>query len=154
MGQACDPTSGQCASFCNTNVHCPDGEKCVEPSGCVPVCQGVSCPTSFACDPKSGQCVDTSCANITCFPPQTCMGGICVTPDGGGTGGSGAGGSGNGGSGNGGAPETSSSSSSGAPGAAGKCGCRVPGDTEEAPLSGAGALALLGIAAAFMRKRR
>lgn len=155
-GEACDETTGQCVGFCNDDVHCPAGEKCIEPAGCVPLCQGVSCPDKFACDPQTGKCVDTTCENVTCFPPQVCMGGVCVTPDGGATGGGGQGGGGTGGEG--GAPTSSSSSGSGeggggaSPGDPSKCGCSIPG--EEAPFSGAGALALLGLAAAIARRRR
>lgn len=154
MGQTCDAASGQCVSFCNNDVHCPAGQKCIEPTGCVPLCQGVSCPKDFACDPQTGECVDTSCENVTCFPPQTCVGGVCVTPDGGATGGGGQGGTGGEG---GGSMTTSSSGSSGGganPGDPAKCGCRIPGEPDADPLPGAGALALLGIAAAIARRRR
>jgi MYXO-CTERM domain-containing protein len=152
-GQTCDATSGTCVSFCNGNVHCPQGEKCVDPDGCVPVCQGVQCPTNFACDPMTGQCVDMSCANVTCFPPQVCMGGVCVAPDGGAGGQGGAGGGGGATSSSSGNPETSTSSS-GAPGAKGKCGCRIVGEPDEGPLSIAGALGVLGLVAAGLRRRR
>ncbi|APR81196.1 internalin, putative [Minicystis rosea] len=154
VGQTCDGTTGQCISFCNGNVHCPAGQKCDDTAGgCIPFCQGVTCPQDFACDPESGQCVDVSCEDVTCFPPQVCEKGKCVTPDGGTAGGAGGGGTGGaGGEATGGAP--SSSSSSGDPGDQGSCGCRVPGEPDEAPLGSAGALALLGLAAAAMRRRK
>ncbi|MFT3768251.1 MAG: MopE-related protein [Minicystis sp.] len=156
-GQTCEATTGQCVSFCNNNVHCPAGQKCDDTAGgCIPNCQGKSCPDKFACDPMDGECKDVSCENVTCFPPQKCENGACVTPDGGGTGGGGSGGSGSsssGGSATGGAA-SGSSSSGGDTGDKGKCGCRIPGEPDEAPLSGAGALALVGLAAAAMRRRR
>ena len=152
MGQICNATTGACESFCNANVSCPSGQKCVDPDGCVPLCQGVTCPSKWECDPEDGQCKDTACAEVTCFAPQVCEGGVCVLPDGGGSGGNGAGGKGGvGGEGG----DAGGGSSSGKPdsGDEGSCGCRVPGE-DRAPLSGALALSLLGVVAAFARRRR
>ena len=152
VGQICNATTGACESFCNANVSCPSGQKCVDPDGCVPLCQGVTCPSKWECDPEDGQCKDTACAEVTCFAPQVCEGGVCVLPDGGGSGGNGAGGKGGvGGEGG----DAGGGSSSGKPdsGDEGSCGCRVPGE-DRAPLSGALALSLLGVAAAFARRRR
>jgi hypothetical protein len=153
MGETCDGNTGMCVSFCNKGVMCPQGQKCVDPDGCVPLCQGVTCPGVTTCDPTTGMCVDMTCVGVTCFAPEVCVDGQCVTPDGGASGG--AGGSG-----------TSTSSSSGGhtggaggggagggnPGAKGKCGCRLVGEPDEAPLPAACAIALIGLAAA--RRRR
>ncbi len=99
-GQTCDPTSGTCVSFCNSDVKCPLGQKCVDPTGCVPLCTGVKCTGVDTCDPTTGQCVDVTCAHVTCFAPEVCMGGLCVTPDGGAPdGGASSGGAGGGSSG-------------------------------------------------------
>jgi hypothetical protein len=154
QGQSCDPTSGMCVGFCNPSVMCPQGQKCQDGVGCVPLCTGVSCQSGFMCDPTTGQCVDTACQNVTCFPPQVCVMGACVTPDGGATGGSGGqGGAGSGG--HGGAMSSSSSSGEGGanPGAKGKCGCLVPG--ESAPVEPVSALLVLaGLSSLGLRRKR
>src|SRR5262249_45646026 len=138
-----------CVSFCNPEVMCPVGQKCAEPDGCVPNCQGVTCDDGQECDPQSGNCVDTGCA-MACFPPTVCMNGQCVNPTGSGSGGGsgtasgGTGGKGEGGSGFGG--------SSDAAGQNGGC-CGVAGG--EAPNGhGAAALALLGLGIAAASRRR
>lgn len=150
-GETCDPTTGICETFCNVDTKCPAGQKCVEPDGCVPVCKGVTCPDKWTCDQTTGVCVDTSCEGISCFSPQVCVAGQCVTPDGG-TGGGGFGGGGSGGAGGTTTSTPSGSSGAGDAGEKSGCGCRLPG--EEAPLSCAGALALLGLAALTVRRRR
>lgn len=146
--QTCDAATGKCVSLCNGNVHCPAGQKCDLAAGCVPNCQGVTCPQKLTCDPADGQCKDTSCDGVTCFAPQVCVGGACVDPTDGGTGGAGGGGTGGAGG-----TSTGSGGAGANSGDAGTCGCRVVGEPEERPLSAA-ALALLGIAAAFARRRR
>ena len=155
-GQTCEASTGTCVDFCSSGVQCPAGQHCVAPDGCVPVCKGVMCPDKSTCDPVSGKCVDMSCVGVTCFAPQTCVGGACVTADGGTDGGDTDGGGGTGGASSG----THGSASGGAGGAGGngvgakgKCGCRVVGDPDEAPLSGAGVMALVGLAAAAARRR-
>lgn len=150
-GEHCDPTTGTCVTFCNMSVVCPDGQKCVDSVGCVPLCSGVSCPIDYVCNPKTGMCEDTACQNVTCFPPQVCMDGVCVAPPDG-TGGGGAGG------GNGGSPSTGgggnggNGGSGGSSGDPGTCGCEVPG----APAGGPAALilALAGMAGLGARRRR
>lgn len=140
--QTCDPTTGTCVDFCNPSVVCPADEKCVAPTGCVPLCEGVTCDPGLTCDPKTGKCADLSCVNVTCFAPTVCVGGKCVTPDGGGAGGSGAGGSGG---------STSSGLDAGVPGERpdpgdeGSCGCRVPGGSTSPNDSGWGWLLALAL---------
>src|SRR6185369_13514671 len=95
--QHCDPMLGMCVDFCNPDVKCPEGQKCLAPIGCVPLCTDVMCPMGFVCDPKTGMCKDPACDNVTCFPPQVCVMGQCMDP---GTGSGGTGGAGgNGGTG-------------------------------------------------------
>jgi uncharacterized protein (TIGR03382 family) len=53
--QTCDPQTGSCRAFCNPGVVCPSGEKCVSPTGCVPLCTGVVCPAGATC--VAGGCV-------------------------------------------------------------------------------------------------
>jgi MYXO-CTERM domain-containing protein len=153
-GQTCDPSTGTCIDFCSSGVQCPEGQKCSPTDGCVPVCTGVTCPTKFTCDPMTGTCVDTSCANVTCLAPTVCMGGVCVTPDGGGS--SSGSMSSSSGSGSTGTEGGSHGSGSGGadPGDQGTCGCRAVGEGDEGPLSAAGGLALLGVAIALARRKR
>ncbi len=145
--ETCDPVTGTCVGFCNPNVVCPDGQKCVDPTGCVPLCTDVTCQTGFACDPKTGQCAD-NCANVGCLSPDVCVDGVCV-PGSGQGGQGGAGGTGISGS-------STSESSSGTAGGTGivteSSGCSCTLANEQAGREGAlFALASLGV---FMSRRR
>lgn len=154
-GQICDPNVAGCVDFCNGNVHCPEGEKCLAPLGCVPNCSDVTCDAGSECDPATGQCVDVSCVNVTCFPPTVCVDGVCVDQGTGGAGGAGGSG-GAGGAGGAGGGETAGAGASGpAPGAGddGGCGCRLAGERESTS-----PWALIGLATALLaaggRRRR
>jgi MYXO-CTERM domain-containing protein len=145
--ETCDPQTGQCVPFCNSKVACPNGEKCVDPTGCVPNCQGVTCQTGFQCDPKTGNCVD-KCQNVNCLLPDVCKDGMCVP---GGTGGAG---------GQGGGSSTQSSASAGGQGGGtghvtkgNGCGCRTAGDDSEDSSLPLG-IAAVGAFFALRRARR
>lgn len=147
--QSCDPATGTCVDFCNPSVQCPEGQKCLAPTGCVPSCEGVTCGPGLECNPKSGMCEDLSCVNVTCFAPSVCVKGECVTPDGGGAGGGDAG---TGSAAGGGAETGAGGSGRPDPGEEGSCGCRVPGG---APLpAGLGWMAAAGLGLAAIRRRR
>jgi len=141
QGDSCEPGSGDCVGFCNPDVTCPDGQKCLEPDGCVPVCTGVVCEQGFECDPATGGCVDR-CADVTCFDPDVCVDGECVAGEGG-SGGAAQGGGGTGGVSSGGAGSDSGADSG--------CNCSLERDDRR---SGAELLALLGLAAVLARRRR
>ncbi|MFO0618803.1 MAG: putative metal-binding motif-containing protein [Polyangiaceae bacterium] len=142
--ETCDPATGQCVPFCHPGVVCPDGEKCVDPQGCVPNCEGVTCDPGFACDPKTGQCHD-KCDGVSCFAPLVCVDGQCVesmtTTSGSTTASSGTG-----------------SSSGGQGGASGQvspgsgCGCRIDGQADARDV-GAALLAMVGLAGVAARRR-
>jgi len=158
-GQTCDPGTGTCVDFCAASVvTCPEGQHCVAPDGCVPLCKDVTCTAPAMCDPSTGACVDNSCVGVTCFAPQTCVEGVCVTPDGGGAGGGGTGGSGGHGGAMSGSTGTHGDGASGSGGSTvgdkGKCGCHLVGEPDDDARSGAGGLALLGLALARAAARR
>jgi len=123
----CDPGTGMCVPFCNSNVVCPSGEKCVAPNGCVPNCTGVACQAGFACDPKTGMCAD-KCIGVTCLSPAVCMDGMCVSAGMGGAGGMGStSSSGTGGTGG----SQSTGTGSGHVSARKGCGCRTAGAPDD-----------------------
>ncbi len=150
-GETCDPETGACQPFCNEDVVCPIGEKCVAPAGCVPLCSGVMCDTGLECDPMTGQCVDLSCVDVVCFDDEVCENGQCV-PGGStttGSGGSGATGGAGGTAGSGGA--TGGGGAGQDPGDQGACGCRVAG--EERGKWGLAVWLAVGLALAAARRR-
>ena len=120
--QECD-ANGTCVDFCNPNVKCPQGQKCVDPDGCVPLCKNVKCNPGFECNPNTGACDDHACDGVTCFPPLTCLGGKCVEGGMGGAGGS---------SGSQSASGTGSGAAAGdakaSPAATSGCGCHLVGE--------------------------
>jgi MYXO-CTERM domain-containing protein len=150
--QTCDPQTGNCIDFCNMDVKCPVGQKCDNAAGCIPVCTGVTCDAGFQCNQVTGVCEDHRCDGVSCVPPNQCVAGMCVEPDGGAAGGGGAGGHG----GHGGTSVASSSSAGGAPQQniveVGGCGCRIGGQ-DAGPFAALG-LSALAFAAAIARRRR
>jgi MYXO-CTERM domain-containing protein len=77
--QFCDPATGQCVAAC---MMCPSGQVCFD-NACVPdMCQGITCPTGQTCRPTDGQCVQNLCTDIHCSTGQACDpgNGSCV-PD-------------------------------------------------------------------------
>ena len=137
--QTCDPTTGDCVDFCHPGVVCPLGQKCIDPDGCVPICQDVVCDDGFTCNTDTGDCEDNRCIDVTCFPPFTCVEGECVDQSG--SGGAGGGTTEQGGST--GAPEQVQDVDSG-------CNCRV-GEKRARDLRGVWLLAL-GLALAQRRR--
>ncbi|MBK8257696.1 MAG: putative metal-binding motif-containing protein [Polyangiaceae bacterium] len=149
-GEYCDPDTSMCVPFCNEDVNCPVGQKCVAPQGCVPLCEGVTCDPGLTCDPQTGQCVDTSCDGVVCFEGEHCENGVCV-PDAG-TGGSGGGGTGAAGGAGGGGATAGGSGGKQDPGDEGNCGCRTVGQSSNS--SPAAWLVALGLVIAASRRKR
>jgi hypothetical protein len=150
-GEHCDPATGTCVPFCGEDVVCPLGEKCVAPTGCVPLCSDVTCDSGFECDPRTGDCVDVSCVEVVCFDGEVCKNGECVpgSSSNGGSGGAGGGAGGAGGSGAGAGNDTGGRGEN--PGDQGSCGCRVAGEDD-----GDGDLPIwlcAGLALAAIRRR-
>lgn len=156
-GQVCDPNTAACVDFCNANVNCPEGQKCLAPTGCVSLCTGVTCQQGYDCDPKTGQCVDSSCVNVSCIPPSVCVAGQCVDMGTGGAGGAG-GGETTGIGGAGGGSTSSEGSGGGRPdqsGDEGGCGCLVVGGSsdDEGSIKLALLLSALGLAWSVRRRK-
>ncbi len=137
--QICDQ-NGDCVDFCNPKVKCPQGQKCVDPDGCVPLCKGVQCMPGFDCNPNNGMCEDHSCDGVICFDQKVCKAGKCVDDPNAGSSGtgttSGAGGA---------APAESFS-----PAQTSGCGCETPGATPRDLRWLAG----LALGLALLRRRR
>lgn len=155
-GKVCE--RGQCVSDCKCRG-CAEGLECAADGHCVdPKCVGIMCKDTERCE--AGACVDR-CVGVVCQDGASCQNGACIQ----GTGGSSSGGGSDpgiilggslslGGNGNGtGANGNGSGSTSGrrrtseAPG----CACEVAGGTTQ---SAAALVALVGLGAAFARRRR
>lgn len=173
-GQTC--VADACVDLCK-GVSCSAGQVCKDGkcfAGCAS-CDGLSCEGDTKCVVASGTCEDPSCASgcpdgtycsggqckgpcdgVVCPTGQSCTNGECVYGNGvGGSGGLGAGGFDMGGSGGSGAGNGAAGSGGDTldPMSGKACSCRTPGG-EPGDTDGALALAVAGLAAAAIARRR
>jgi len=143
-GKQCTTATGKCEDPGCNGASCAAGTHCVA-GACVDDCQGAVCPKGQLC--SAGQCVVDADAGAGGSGGSSGDGGIVFGGSGGGSAASGGSGAKDGGAfgGTGNLPGTTPAEDDGG------CGCRAAGRDRGAAL---GALALLGLLASRLRRRR